>query len=198
METARRTPQQARGEARVASFLEAAASVIAEHGYDAATMTAIAERAGASIGAVYQYFPNKAAIGHALRVQYSKEMAQQWSELADSAARMDLASLAGRIVELMVALMETRPAYMALLTAALSAQRDQDERRRLRERFAALFRAHAPWLDAGEALRVANVTLQIVKSMNPLYAQADAEERRELVAEYRTATTAYLQARLRR
>jgi AcrR family transcriptional regulator len=67
LEPKRRVPQQDRGERRVAEVLEAAARVIGERGYDAATMTEIAERAGASIGALYQYFPNKEAIARALR-----------------------------------------------------------------------------------------------------------------------------------
>jgi len=70
----RRIPVQDRSERRVADFLEQAAAVIAEVGYEATTMTEIASRAGASIGAVYQYFPNKEAITAALRAQYVKEL----------------------------------------------------------------------------------------------------------------------------
>lgn len=47
-------------------LLDAAAQVFAEHGYAAATTNRIAERAGVSIGSLYQYFPNKDAILHAL------------------------------------------------------------------------------------------------------------------------------------
>jgi AcrR family transcriptional regulator len=42
--------------------LEAAADVITRHGFAAMTTNAIAQRAGVSIGSVYQYFPNKTAI----------------------------------------------------------------------------------------------------------------------------------------
>src|ERR1700748_846009 len=70
----RRIPQQERGERRVAQLLAAAEDVIARNGYAAATMTEISECAGASIGAVYQYFPNKEAIVRSLRSQYGNEM----------------------------------------------------------------------------------------------------------------------------
>ncbi|MGH9824396.1 MAG: TetR family transcriptional regulator, partial [Blastocatellia bacterium] len=60
--TPRRIPQQKRGQRRVAGFLRAAASVIAEMGYEQATMSAIAERASSCIGSLYQFFPNKAAV----------------------------------------------------------------------------------------------------------------------------------------
>ena len=44
------------------AILEAAAQVFERHGYAAGTTNRIAERAGVSIGTLYQYFPNKDAI----------------------------------------------------------------------------------------------------------------------------------------
>ena len=58
----RKLPKQARSEATVEAVLEAAAQVFEHHGYAAGTTNRIAERAGVSIGSVYQYFPNKDAI----------------------------------------------------------------------------------------------------------------------------------------
>src|ERR1700749_1335124 len=52
-------PQQERSMRRLASFLDAAAELFVEVGYEAATMTAIAERSRSSIGALYNYFPDK-------------------------------------------------------------------------------------------------------------------------------------------
>jgi AcrR family transcriptional regulator len=51
---------------------------LTEVGYEAATMTEIANRAGASIGTVYQYFPNKEALVQALRNQHFAEMIHRW------------------------------------------------------------------------------------------------------------------------
>ena len=79
----RRALSRNRGERRVAEVLEAAAAVIAEVGYETATMTEMAERAGASIGALYQYFPNKEAIARALRQQFGDEMEARWTPLTD-------------------------------------------------------------------------------------------------------------------
>ena len=58
----RRRAVQARSEATVQAVLEAAAQVFERHGYAAGTTNRIAERAGVSIGTVYQYFRNKDAI----------------------------------------------------------------------------------------------------------------------------------------
>src|SRR3954454_8645319 len=61
-EKARRTPQQQRSQLRVASILEAAGQLLEEVGAGALTTNAIARKAGTSIGSLYQFFPNKAAV----------------------------------------------------------------------------------------------------------------------------------------
>jgi len=59
---ARRSPRQQRALETVRAILEAAAEVMATEGMARATTNRIAERAGVSIGSLYQYFPNKEAI----------------------------------------------------------------------------------------------------------------------------------------
>jgi AcrR family transcriptional regulator len=66
----RRKPRQVRAELTRGRILAAAAHVFAEHGYAAGTTNRIAERARISIGSLYQYFPNKAAILAELLVQH--------------------------------------------------------------------------------------------------------------------------------
>jgi len=60
--SARKQPQQARSTALVAAALKAAVQVLAKEGAQRFTMARVAEKAGVSIGSLYQYFPNKAAI----------------------------------------------------------------------------------------------------------------------------------------
>ena len=52
--------------ARRIQILRAAKTVFAEHGFQAATMSAVARAAGLSYGAVYWYFGSKDALFHAL------------------------------------------------------------------------------------------------------------------------------------
>ncbi|SHM24643.1 DNA-binding transcriptional regulator, AcrR family [Duganella sacchari] len=198
MKTPRRKPQQLRGELRMAAMLDAAGAVFAESGFDAATMTAIAERSGSSIGALYQYFPNKLTLARALREQYGEEMALRWSGLIAEAAQLGVSALADRIFDLMIGFFDERPAYFTLLNATLGYQRSADARQRLRAQFGAALREKRPEMPVEEAQRTATVALQIVKGLNPLYAQATAAERRELVAEFKLALTAYLRSRLHR
>jgi len=58
----RKQPKQARSTELVAAILEAAIQVLAQEGAQRFTTARVAERAGVSVGSVYQYFPNKAAI----------------------------------------------------------------------------------------------------------------------------------------
>jgi AcrR family transcriptional regulator len=62
----RRQPQQKRGQQRVDKILMAAAEVFAEAGYAAATVQQIADRANTAVGSIYQFFPDKLTIFHAL------------------------------------------------------------------------------------------------------------------------------------
>lgn len=58
----RRNPKQARARASCQAILEAAAHILEREGPEGFNTNAIAERAGVSIGTLYQYFPDKAAI----------------------------------------------------------------------------------------------------------------------------------------
>jgi len=58
----RKQPQQARSTELVAITLQAAIQVLEKEGAQRFTMARVAEKAGVSVGSLYQYFPNKAAI----------------------------------------------------------------------------------------------------------------------------------------
>jgi AcrR family transcriptional regulator len=58
----RRKPSQERALHKIGLMLEAATRLIEERGIEALTTNAIAERAGVSIGTLYQYFDGKEAI----------------------------------------------------------------------------------------------------------------------------------------
>lgn len=60
--SSRKAPKQARSTGLVAAILEAAVQVLAREGAQRFTTARVAEKAGVSIGSLYQYFPNKAAI----------------------------------------------------------------------------------------------------------------------------------------
>ena len=69
----RKQPAQGRSRFTVRQIVEAAARVFEERGYAGANTNRIAERAGVSIGSLYQYFPNKESILAVLLEQHTQE-----------------------------------------------------------------------------------------------------------------------------
>jgi AcrR family transcriptional regulator len=74
--SSRKQPKQARSADLVAAILDAAVQVLAKEGAQRFTTARVAEKAGVSIGSLYQYFPNKAAI--LFRLQ-----SDEWQQTAD-------------------------------------------------------------------------------------------------------------------
>ncbi|MDF2694264.1 MAG: Transcriptional regulator, TetR family [Labilithrix sp.] len=72
--TPRKKPRQARSKAMVESILEATIRVLVARGYEGTTTIAIAERAGVSVGSLYQYFPNKESLVAALVERHTAEL----------------------------------------------------------------------------------------------------------------------------
>ncbi|MFD4421529.1 TetR family transcriptional regulator [Agromyces sp. NPDC058484] len=63
----RTEPTQRRSTQRLDALLDAAADIVDDKGFERLTTQMVAERAGASIGTVYRYFPDRVAVLNALR-----------------------------------------------------------------------------------------------------------------------------------
>jgi AcrR family transcriptional regulator len=192
----RRIPQQKRGHRRVAGLLRAAAAVIAEVGYEPATMSAIAERASSCIGSLYQFFPNKRSVAEALRAQYIKEIEQSWTALARQAATLNTENLACRLVSLQIELVKSHPALLALLdvppTACTPARREL-----IRARIASVLIANKPCMSKVTALRTASVVQQVSKALLTLYAKSDTGEKVAMIEDFKSVLTGYLVPKLK-
>jgi AcrR family transcriptional regulator len=79
--SSRKAPKQARSTDLVAAILQAATQVLATEGAQRFTTARVAEKAGVSIGSLYQYFPNKAAI--LFRLQYD-----EWQQTTEMLRRI--------------------------------------------------------------------------------------------------------------
>jgi AcrR family transcriptional regulator len=107
----RKQPRQERSRQTVAAILGAAAQVFERRGYAAGTTDAIAERAGVSVGSVYQYFPNKDAILVALVERHVEEGFAMVSRLLREAREepVEIDALLRRFVDAMIALHDREP-----------------------------------------------------------------------------------------
>lgn len=155
-------------------------------------MTAVAERAGASIGALYRWFPDKEALAIALRTEYAKEMGSGWAELTRRAKSLTLEDFSAAIIDHMVEFCRTHPAYLVLHAVPIKFTRDPAARKNLRDEFTNAFLAYDPKITPERALLVANVAIQIVKGLVALYIGATEEDREALTGEFKRVMALYL------
>jgi AcrR family transcriptional regulator len=74
-ETPTRKPRQARAKFTRETLIDAATQVLREQGFEAFNTNRVAEKAGISIGSLYQYFPNKQALTEAILLRHVGQLA---------------------------------------------------------------------------------------------------------------------------
>jgi AcrR family transcriptional regulator len=110
----RNEPVQARSTARLSSLLDAAAAVVDEIGYERLTTAMVAEKAGASIGTVYRYFPDRIVVLQNLSARYLSEFTERgFSGLAGSDAT-SWADALGVTIDALVEFFRTEPGFKSL------------------------------------------------------------------------------------
>ncbi|MGF1593077.1 MAG: TetR family transcriptional regulator [Kiloniellaceae bacterium] len=85
--SSRKQPKQARSTELVATILEAAVQVLTKEGAQRFTTARVAEKAGVSIGSLYQYFPNKAAILFRLQSDEWRQTTEMLSSIVGDVSR---------------------------------------------------------------------------------------------------------------
>jgi AcrR family transcriptional regulator len=161
-------------------------------------MEAIAARAGTSIGSVYQFFPNRDALLHAVAEGYVADLVALL-EADDGAdvARLPLPALVDAVLAPFDRFHETHPGYFAILfapagSAALGALRGR-LRTRLQRRAESIFRARAPRLSPARRRRLALTAVEAARALvQHIETGVPAAERRAMRLELRAMLVAYL------
>ena len=119
--SSRKQPKQARSAELVATILEAAVQVLAKQGAQRFTTARVAEKAGVSIGSLYQYFPNKAAILFRLQSDEWRQTTELLRDILEDLQRPPLERLRALVhafirsecdeAEIRVALNDAAPLY---------------------------------------------------------------------------------------
>ncbi|HEX4201086.1 MAG TPA: TetR/AcrR family transcriptional regulator [Chthoniobacterales bacterium] len=187
----RAAPQQKRSARRLAGFLEAAAELFSEIGFEATTMQAIADRCESSIGALYNYFPDKESVAATLLSRYAEELQWRLQSLMEHSEK--LSQFAGGFIDCIIQFAQDRPAYLNLHGAPIRFRRDPAARKALRSIIANAFRTKNPALSTERALLATNVALQIVKGMINLYLESETKTKALVVAEFRRVLSSYLE-----
>lgn len=73
----------------MAAIVEAAARILAEHGWAGFNTNAVATRAGVSIGSLYEYFPDKQALADAIASDHLARGEALLASAANGIARLD-------------------------------------------------------------------------------------------------------------
>lgn len=98
----RKTPIQARSTVTVEAISEAAIQVLLSHSAERFTTTRVAERAGVSVGTLYQYYPNKQSLLFAVLEHHMNNVAARVKAACASACHKPLAEMVREMVEAFV------------------------------------------------------------------------------------------------
>ena len=162
-------PQRRHGKERVATLLEMGAALIAEKGYEAATMAEIAARAGSPIGSLYRFFPNKEILAEALIQSYTGQIDEEFDKIAARAKTASTDEIADAIIDFTV----NRRSEMKVIVALLDGRSDWSARRlefrnSALKRIAKMVTLLAPSLPARVAKDMAVILLHNMKLMKAL------------------------------
>ena len=94
----RKIPRQARATVTLDAIFEATIQVLVTDGPHRLTTTRVAQRAGVSVGTMYQYFPHKQALFYALNERYLGVLAGK----VEAACRAQHGAAIGQMVEALV------------------------------------------------------------------------------------------------
>ena len=110
VEEPRRRPAQQRSRERVERILAAAGAIIAARGTDQLKMSEIATQTGMSLGALYQYFPDKTAIVGTLANRYNAESRACIAGALDGVrSAADLEAAFSRLMTLYLSIVRAEP-----------------------------------------------------------------------------------------
>jgi AcrR family transcriptional regulator len=199
----RRRPSQSRGQKRVELLLDAAATVIATQGLEAATAEAIAAQARTAKGSLYQFFPNRDAVLAALALRYTDEMrAIHERAFPIEAIDVPLDRLIDRIVKPLAEFHDRNPAFRRVFA---SHDEPADDTRsapaRLRaqlfdsfvDRLDVLFASRNPRLGTRERRRAALIAASVGQAVLARRARAHPADKKPLLDDLRRLLLTYLQ-----
>jgi AcrR family transcriptional regulator len=128
--TPRKNPRQARSQATVDAIFEAAIQVLLGDGLQRLTTIRVAERAGVSVGTLYQYYPHKQALLFAVLERHLVKVRDAITEAAAASHHTPLATMVSAVVD---ALVEVKTGRIEESRALYGVFAELNSRRVLRE-----------------------------------------------------------------
>ncbi len=191
-----RAPRQKRGQERVNKILEAAETLFAEVGYEAATTNEIAARAATSIGSLYQFFDHKEAILAVLTQRYSDEMEHGMDKVLTAVGDQSLTVIFMHLLDALRDFYHKRPGFQPLFYGSYGSEDVMQASNALYEklitRVQAILSARLPDLDAVQIRICAEVLISVVKGQLILIEEAGPDHQARVYAEVQRLIRAYL------
>lgn len=116
--SSRKDPQQARSNDLVSAVLDGAVQVLRKEGAQRFTTARVAERAGVSVGSIYQYFPNKAAILFRVQAEEWRQTSAMLGRILSDTSRSAQARLRDLVIAFIRSECEEAEVRLALAEAA--------------------------------------------------------------------------------
>jgi AcrR family transcriptional regulator len=200
-ESRRGARRQARGLQRRAEILDAAGEVFSEIGYEEATTNAIAARAGISPGSLYQFFPNKVAIGNALAERYMDDFLALWKRLATpEAVALPIPALVDYMIDPLNAFTRGKLGFQVVFASSDVSPRvavlGEEMHFGVIKILGDWIAARAPHLPPDQCNLMAEVIVRIYKSFMPALLDPDLERGERLMDEMKAVLRSYLSATL--
>ena len=191
-------PTRQHGKLRAAALLKAGAEVMAERGFEAATMAEIAARADAPIGSLYRFFPSKQILAEALIERYRELLRAAFEDVSDDPSEMSTNAFADALLSLFVNLRGETKAFIALLESHSNwSVRRAECHADILELISNKLTCRNPRLGAKAAEDMAVVLLQNIKTMKKLTEEHESgEDCAGAMAELREMTRLYLASKL--
>jgi AcrR family transcriptional regulator len=192
----RNEPVQARSSARLTGLLDAAAAIIDEIGYERLTTAMVAERAGASIGTVYRYFPDRIAVVDALALRCVQRLTGRVTELVSDDIVTDWRRAVESFVDAKAEMYRSEPGFRAIRFGDAPDVRTPESRpytSPLAEQLSAVFVDHCSVVRTDELELGLQVAVEIA---NALLARAfidDVTGDERFVGQCRSVLTGYLE-----
>ncbi|MDP4332918.1 TetR/AcrR family transcriptional regulator [Curtobacterium sp. A7_M15] len=193
----RNEPVQARSSARLAGLLDAAAAVIDEIGFERLTTAMVAERAGASIGTVYRYFPDRIAVVEALAIRSTQRLAERFVTALDTSGATTWQAACDALIDVTAEMYRTEPGFRAIRfgDAADTGTGDAEDRMAALGSAVAQIMHERYGVPTGE--RIERTWVVLAESAHAVLARAHrdpANPDSALIEEYRTMSRAHLEA----
>lgn len=110
----RRMPTQARSVLRVQRMLDSFDELLGEVGFDSVSTTMVADKAGVSVGSLYQFFPDKRALARALALRYLEGFLAEVQALFTARQFSDWREAVDPIIDIYVGLHRRFPGFRAV------------------------------------------------------------------------------------